>query len=432
MPPRRSAAFKTSGNGERRLSLRSKFQHEKENSRTCAAPLKQPKGRKKSNLSSDEKDTADERTFKPLRPSNLVQCLNGSARQDKYTDRLLTKFRKQLLADNLSKLEVVREANIGTCFSAQARVTCLGWHPDQPHLLAIGSKNGEILLWDATSPERRTGTPAMGSGCSVAAMKFHWDNPRFIYTATLLGRVMLQDFEGSDPKVFSDTRSIEVWFTALDVSAEKKTVLAGDNKGGVYAFSPEGKKLWNGPLKLHRGKVKHIEFSQTDPNLVLMASVDHTAKLWDMRYMGGPKDFLHELRHKRALNSAFFSPSNRSSILTTDQHSELRVYRGPLWSDYTAIAHPHRQFQHLTPIQASWHPSEDIVVVGRYPDPKFISNDLRGVDLIDGHTGRMLHKIKSSLALKGICSLNCFNCSGEMLATGMGFQTIIFGPATEE
>lgn len=46
-------------------------------------------------------------------------------------------------------------------------------------------------------------------------------------------------------------------------------------------------------------------------------------------------------------------------------------FRGPLWDIERVIHHPHRQFQHLTPIRAYWHPLEDIVFAGRYPSPDF-------------------------------------------------------------
>ena len=49
--------------------------------------------------------------------------------------------------------------------------------------------------------------------------------------------------------------------------------------------------------------------------------------------------------------TACFSPDG-TKLLTTDQHSELRIYAGPLWDRMEqSIAHPHRFFQHLTPIK---------------------------------------------------------------------------------
>ena len=49
----------------------------------------------------------------------------------------------------------------------------------------------------------------------------------------------------------------------------------------------------------------------------------------------------------------------------------MRIYKGPFWDLERVLPHPHRQFQHLTPIKATWHPLVDLVVAGRYPDPNF-------------------------------------------------------------
>lgn len=433
MAPRRKAVPKpNASDGGRTRSRTAKREHQ---NGSDPVPKRLKDEEESAAVVERKNDTAVDKSLttpvRPVRPSNVIQYLDGFMRRDKSTKQLLAKFKKKLLAESIAHFEIKPQtANLQ--FTQLARITCLEWHPNQPELCAIGSKTGEILLWNSSLPDKRIGTPPMGSGSSVAAMKFHKDDPQRMYTATLLGRVMLQDFGGAQPKVFSDTYSQEVWFTALDVSFDQKLILAGDNVGKVYAFSPEGQELWPSPVRLHKCKVKHIEFSKKDPNLVLTASVDHTVKLWDVRRMTGRKDFLHSLEHSHGVNSGYFSRVDGNSIMTTDQSTELRVYRGPLWQDVTIIKQPHRQFQHLTPIQATWHPSEDLIVVGRYPDRKFMENDVRGIDLFDGHTGKMLGKIHSSLALSGIYCLNSFNCSGELLASGMGTQAVIFGSALEE
>ena len=38
-------------------------------------------------------------------------------------------------------------------------------------------------------------------------------------------------------------------------------------------------------------------------------------------------------------------------LLTTDQNSEIRIYRSPLFHMERVIQHPHRCFQHITPIK---------------------------------------------------------------------------------
>lgn len=50
---------------------------------------------------------------------------------------------------------------------------------------------------------------------------------------------------------------------------------------------------------------------------------------------------------------ACFSPDG-AQLLTTDQKSEIRVYSASRWDcPLNLIPHPHRHFQHLTPIKVS-------------------------------------------------------------------------------
>lgn len=51
--------------------------------------------------------------------------------------------------------------------------------------------------------------------------------------------------------------------------------------------------------------------------------------------------------------SACFSLDG-ARLLTTDQNNEIRVYSASQWdSPLSLISHPHRHFQHLTPIKVS-------------------------------------------------------------------------------
>jgi hypothetical protein len=49
--------------------------------------------------------------------------------------------------------------------------------------------------------------------------------------------------------------------------------------------------------------------------------------------------------------SAHFSRTNGCRLLTTDQNNQVRVYLAPEWHLEKTILHPHRFFQHITPIK---------------------------------------------------------------------------------
>lgn len=310
----------------------------------------------------------------------------------------------------------------------QRRVTALTFHAKYPSLLAAGSKGGEIVLWDTDELGHKLEIPGVGPGGSILGLKFHHENPMIVYTASLTGTVLQQDFLGKDNMVFFDTKDFDIWFTSVDISVPHKLLVAGDTQGCLHLANLDGKKLWKINQKIHKGKVTHVEFSAWDPYIFVTASLDHTVRIWDLRMFSDSSSkgyqSLHCLTHEKAVNSAYFSPSNGTSLLTTDQYNELRVYTAPMWHLENTIPHPHRQFQHLTGIKAQWHPLEDLIVVGRYPDNKFCPSDFRSIDIYNAHTGQREHYFDSN----GIVSLNAFSPNGDVLVSASGTNMILWKP----
>ena len=211
------------------------------------------------------------------------------------------------------------------------------------------------------------------------------------------------------------------------------TIIAGENSGYVTLTSKFGERMWR--EKLHKGKVTNIQYSPREPWLFVTTSVDNTVKLWDVRFLTDAdssttiklrKDrSLQNLMHDKPVNSAYFSNVDGTKLVTTDQHSQIRVYKGPFWDLQCQIPHPHRQFQHLTPIKANWHPLVDLIVVGRYPDEKFpgyVKGELRTIDIINDD-GAMQCQLNQP-GLNKISSLNVFSPTGDAILSGMG-QTVL-------
>ena len=207
--------------------------------------------------------------------------------------------------------------------------------------------------------------------------------------------------------------------------------MAGNNKGMVTLLSLEGERIWE--KKLHKAKCNFVQFSERQSWMMVTTSTGAgtgSVKVWDIRNIQGPESALAELHHDKAVNSAYFSPQSGDKLLTTDQHSQLRVYQAPHFSLVKTIAHPHRQFQHLTPIKACWHPLADIVLAGRYPDPNFPSyhaGELRTIDFFCPETGKLLHNLHQP-GLNQIISLSQFNCSGDKMLSGMASSVLVWQP----
>ncbi|XP_071510422.1 DNA damage-binding protein 2-like [Diadema antillarum] len=333
-----------------------------------------------------------------------------------------TRFKQITVQPMVKQLEEFRVTN-NEC-QLDRRVTAMEWHPSLPKTLAVGSKGGDLILWDYSKGS--SFIPGIGKGGSVQALKFDRSDPQWLYTSSIDGTVSRRRVNGQERRVYLDTADWNFWYCSLDINYTDRVLVAGDNVGKTVLMSLEGEQLWS--HRLHKQKVTHCEFNPKCPWLLATASVDSTVKLWDIRNISGKTSYLHELKHNKPINSAYFSPDG-TRLLTTDQFSDLRIYRGPDWSHLErTITHPHRFFQHLTPIKASWHPFQELIVVGRYPHEAlqgFPHDDIRSVDIFDAISGELVCRLVDQIA-RGIQSLNVFSPSGDALATGMGVNMLIW------
>ncbi|XP_020034722.2 DNA damage-binding protein 2 isoform X2 [Castor canadensis] len=306
------------------------------------------------------------------------------------------------------------------------RATSLAWHPTHPSTLAVGSKGGDIMLWNFGIKDKPTFIKGIGAGGSITGLKFNLLNTNQFFASSMEGTTRLQDFKGNTVRVFTSSNTCNVWFCSLDVSAKSRVVVTGDNVGHVILLNTDGKELWN--LRMHKKKVTHVALNPCCDWLLATASVDQTVKIWDLRQVRGKASFLFSLPHRHPVNAACFSPDG-ARLLTTDQKSEIRVYSASQWDcPLGLIPHPHRHFQHLTPIKAAWHPRHNLIVAGRYPDPSFKScapYELRTIDVFDGNSGKMMCQLYDPES-SGIISLNEFNPMGDTLASAMGYHILIW------
>ncbi|XP_008310349.1 DNA damage-binding protein 2 isoform X2 [Cynoglossus semilaevis] len=304
------------------------------------------------------------------------------------------------------------------------RITCLEWNPIHPTTMAVGSKGGDICLWDFQAPAEKTFIQGMGAGDSVTDLKFNRLNSSQLFISSMGGTAELRDFNGRTLTVFSRTDTLNYWYCCVDVSVSRQMLVTGDNMGQLVLLGLDGKKIFSD--KLHKAKVTHAEFNSRCDWLLATASVDHTVKLWDLRNIKDKTSFLHNMPHEKAVNSAYFNPLDCTKLLTTDQYDQIRVYSSPDWSKpQHIIQHPHRQFQHLTPIKATWHPVYDLIVAGRYPDDRVHSGDLRTIDIYDSNTAELVCQLHDPTAA-GIKSLNKFNPLGDVIGSGMGVTVLVW------
>ncbi|KAJ0028958.1 hypothetical protein NQD34_003955 [Periophthalmus magnuspinnatus] len=311
------------------------------------------------------------------------------------------------------------------------RITSLEWHPTHPSTLAVGSKGGDIYLWNFEDTARKSFIRGSGAGDSIGGMKFCPTDLSKVYVASGGGTVSLQSFEGLPSTVLlgihdcgHEHHNVCMWYCCLDLSVSRQMLATGDNMGNLFLLSMDGVKIFG--EKLHKAKVTHAEFNPRCDWLMATSSVDHTVKLWDLRNIKDKTSFLYNLTHEKAVNAAYFNPVDCSKLLTTDQYNQIRIYTSSDWSKpQHVILHPHRQFQHLTPIKATWHPTYDLIIAGRYPDERVCHGNLRTIDIYDSNSAELVYQLYDP-SVPGIKSVNKFSPMGDVIGSGMGSTVLVW------
>uniref|UniRef100_A0A146KTI3 DNA damage-binding protein 2 n=1 Tax=Lygus hesperus TaxID=30085 RepID=A0A146KTI3_LYGHE len=306
------------------------------------------------------------------------------------------------------------------------RITAVKWHPTKPNWVALGSKCGEVIfrnINDVTSEQK-----PLQSARHQAITNFCFDPfaDDSLLMSSVDGTISHWNYDADVMREILDLNDGYItWFCCVNASEETGLVVAGDSPGMLTLLSKDLRPI--AKHKVHKAKVNTAEFCKKKGNILATASLDKSVKLWDIRMIGKEKSksgiavHLECIEHDHPINAAYFSKTNNNRLLLTDQKMELKVYTMPFLTHESTIYHPHRQFQHLTPIKASWHPLADLIVIGRYPDPSWPDYELeqRSIDIIDPKTGQCdLHMLSNQC--KSIMSLNEFNVTGDYLASGMG------------
>ncbi|XP_062606805.1 DNA damage-binding protein 2-like isoform X1 [Saccostrea cucullata] len=355
-----------------------------------------------------------------LKTNNLIPQLHGYSMG--VQKRSLYQSATKCMIDMLSDMQ------ISTMISPfDRRVTSMEWHPTNPDVAVVGSKGGDIMLWDTYNTKKQNFIQGMGPGGIINAIRFWPHDYNKILTAAVDGTITLNDLEGKNTQVLADTQNAyDFWYCSVDVHPVRKFVAAGDNVGKLQFLTYEGKQTFE--FRLHKNKITHCEFSPLEEWMLCTASTDQTVQMWDVRMIKDRKSSLYTLKHDKPINSAHFSRTNGCRLLTTDQNSQVRVYLAPEWQLEKTILHPHRFFQHITPIKATWHPLLDLAVIGRYPDPNFSGyheNELRSIDIIDVDSEKVVARLHDPSA-PGLVCVNKFNINGDTLLSGMGVNLLLW------
>ncbi|CAA2994498.1 WD repeat-containing 76 [Olea europaea subsp. europaea] len=178
-------------------------------------------------------------------------------------------------------------------------------------MVAVGNKFGNIGFWNVDI-ENDDGNgiymycPHSGPISGIVIDPFAMSK---MFSSCYDGFIRLMDVE---KEVFDLIYSSEHSVYSISQSPhDTKSLYFSEGYGGINMWDLKaGKSLssWN----LHDNRINTIDFNSENSNILATSSTDGTACIWDLRHMNADKPkSLSTVCHKRAVHSAYFSPSGR-------------------------------------------------------------------------------------------------------------------------
>ncbi|KAL7648865.1 UNVERIFIED_CONTAM: hypothetical protein RMT77_000785 [Armadillidium vulgare] len=165
-------------------------------------------------------------------------------------------------------------------------VLCLGWNKDLDHILASGSADKSIIIWDLQ--ECKEGQKFSEFTGAVQDLKWHPKENHFLLAGSCDKTVKLFDcLSNKNSKSWKLDGEVEsvVWDPCVNPSFN---FVAGTDKGSVYVIdSRQGKPLQK--IEAHEQCCSGIVMNSKLPGCLVTASEDKLVKVWDLHHQPSAK-----------------------------------------------------------------------------------------------------------------------------------------------
>ncbi|KAF6164286.1 hypothetical protein GIB67_010256 [Kingdonia uniflora] len=238
-------------------------------------------------------------------------------------------------------------------------------------VIVVGDKGGYVAFWDVDCKEEDDGGylyhPHKGPISGIQIQPFSLSK---IYTSCYDGFIRLMDIE---KELFDVVYSCNDCIYSLSQRpCEAKSLYFGEG-GGLFNVWDERAGKSSNSMRLHEKRINTIDFNPENTNMMVTSSTDGTAYIWDLRNINSkrPKSLI-TVDHKRAVHSAYFSPSgNYLAITCVDD--KVGLLSGVDFSDTSMIYHDNQTGRWISSFRAIWGWDDSHV---------FIGNMKRGMDVI--------------------------------------------------
>ncbi|XP_042507238.1 WD repeat-containing protein 76 isoform X2 [Macadamia integrifolia] len=257
-------------------------------------------------------------------------------------------------------------------------------------VVVAGNKFGNVGFWDVDCQEgegdgiylyRPHSAPVSG----ILIQPFSLSK---VFTSCYDGLIRLLDVEKeSFDLVYSCEYPI---FSLSQRPDDAKSLYFGEGQGGLNVWDERAGKS-SSSWMLHEQRINTIHFNPKNSNLMATSSTDGTACVWDLRRIDANKPkSLMIVDHRRAVHSAYFSPSG-NCLATTSYSDNVGVLRGADFTDVDKINvdlihHNNQTGRWISSFRAIWGWCDSYV---------FIGNMRRGVDVISTTDRRTMMTLES-------------------------------------
>eukprot|EP00127_Corallochytrium_limacisporum_P004782 Clim_evm8s175 gene=Clim_evmTU8s175 len=279
------------------------------------------------------------------------------------------------------------------------RTYSIAYHPDHSKaVVVVGDKWGKIAFWDVENGEDAVYSFHPHSR-PVSWLKFVKEHPYAMYSCSYDTSVRKMDMK---QEIFDEVYVGDTLLGAVDVTPDNRIMYVGDFNGDMVAIDLRVRDSKHIHYDFHDKKIGSLEICPKNEHLVLTASNDTTARVWDVRKLkkNGRCHNIFELPHGKSVNGAQWSPDG-TRIASNSMDNTVRLHdvnhgAKPTIVKEHKVSHNNHTGRWITKFRLAWLPSGE----------GFLSGAMnRSITCFDGFTGKRVHSISDEL-MSAIPSVN--------------------------
>ncbi|MCO5564983.1 hypothetical protein L7F22_018653 [Adiantum nelumboides] len=244
------------------------------------------------------------------------------------------------------------------------RITSVSFLPLSGHLfLVAGDKLGNLGFWNVESndPEGNGLHVYQLHMMPVSGIAFPSFHATKVLTCSYDQTVKLLDVQTATFKLMYCSDKDEIVSAICSVPGSPFCVYIAEGPGYLKMLDMR-EKCHSLSVDAHRMTINTIDLNLHDPWLMVTSSTDTNVRVWDVRQLKNAHSRLSSLSHKKAVQSAQFSPSGKA--IATCSNDNTVALTSASCKQQRFIAHPNMHQRGISSIRAIWGWDDSYLYVG--------------------------------------------------------------------